>query len=136
MIRYTMRAFTRILQDVAAQHSITAAEFRILRTLSDRATITQVELAHLAAMDRPYAASIVKQLTSRGFVKSIPNKVDRRRMDLRLTERGLKLIASISVQLKAANQVAVAGVKTSDLRIFSNVIRRMRQNLEGDSTTG
>jgi MarR family transcriptional regulator, transcriptional regulator for hemolysin len=130
LVRYTMRAFTQVLQGVAAAHNITAAQFRVLRTLGDTSAITQVELAHLAAMDRPYAASIVKQLHGRGFIKRMPNEDDGRRIDLLLTARGENLLGDISLQLDLANQKAVSGVKPSDLAIFRDVIKRIRQNLE------
>lgn len=130
LVRYTMRAFTQVLQGVAAEHDITAAQFRVLRTLGDSSAITQVELAHLAAMDRPYAASIVKQLHAQGLIKRVPNKKDRRRIDLLLTVRGTKLVDDISRQLDLANKRAISGVKQSDLSVFCGVIAQMRKNLE------
>jgi DNA-binding MarR family transcriptional regulator len=130
MIRYTLRAFTRVLQDVAASYQITAAEFRILRTLGEGTALTQVELANLAAMDRPYAASIVKQLHTKGLVKRARNQEDRRRIDLLLTKRGTTLLAQISTKLETANRRAVSGIKSADLDAFNNVIDRMKRNLE------
>ena len=130
MIRYTLRSFTQVLQAIAGSYQITAAEFRVLRTLGEGTALTQVELANLAAMDRPYAASIVKQLHARGFIKRAPNKKDRRRVDLLLTKRGTKLVADISTKLAATNKRAVSGLKDADLKVFSDVINRMKHNLE------
>jgi MarR family transcriptional regulator, organic hydroperoxide resistance regulator len=129
MIRYTLRAFTRVLQTVAASRHITAAEFRILRTLGEEKAVTQAELANLAAMDRPYAAAIVKRLHAHGLVKRAPNKGDRRRIDLLLTKRGSSLLADVSAELEKANRRAAAGIRGADLRVMIDVLDRMKQNL-------
>jgi MarR family transcriptional regulator, organic hydroperoxide resistance regulator len=133
LVRYTMRAFTQVLQGVAAEYDLTPTQFRVLRTLGDTAAITQVQLAHHAAMDRPYAASIVKQLHARGLIKRVRNAEDKRRIDLILTDRGKALLNAIARKLDRANRRAVAGIKPSDIAIFEQVIARIRANLERHS---
>ena len=47
-----------------------------------------------------------------------------------MTKRGTKLVADISTKLAATNKRAVSGLKDADLKVFSDVINRMKHNLE------
>lgn len=129
-VRYTARSFIKILSVIAKDYDISAAEFRLLRTLSDENLYTQAELANLTAMDRPYVASLVKRMTGKGLLKGQTSKIDRRRIDVTLTAKGKRIGASIFRALDAVNEKSVQGVSATELATFLKVLRLIRANLD------
>jgi MarR family transcriptional regulator, organic hydroperoxide resistance regulator len=129
-VRYTFRSFIRVLSLIAKDYEISAAEFRLLRTLSDGTHYTQVELANLTAMDRPYVASLVKRMISKGLLAARTSKQDRRRTDLALTAKGKKLGAALFNDLDVVNDSVVKGIGVAKLDTFVTVLRQIRSNLD------
>ena len=129
-IRYTLRAFTQALSRKAASVEVTAAEFRLLRTLGEGEGSTQSELAALAAMDRPYVSSLVKKMIERGLLQTKTNPQDRRRLDIVFSPEGAKVYRQISRELGKINRDAVAGVDAKSLETFHYVLATIRDNLE------
>ena len=129
-VRYTLRAFTQALGRTAPALNVTAAEFRLLRTLGEGEASTQSELATLAAMDRPYVSSLVKRMIERGLLETRVNGDDRRRVDIVFSPHGTKVYRAISRDLAAVNRDAVAGISPAALQTCLDVLSRMRGNLE------
>lgn len=129
-VRYTLRAFTRALAVVAGSVGLTAAEFRLLRTMGENEAPTQTELAALAAMDRPYVSALVRRMTAKGMLRSERNASDRRRTDIVLTAEGRRVLDMLSRQLATVNQESVAGIASRELAVFMSVATRMQANLE------
>jgi DNA-binding MarR family transcriptional regulator len=130
LIRHTFRTFTRALQFVTAPAGLTASEFRVLRTLAMEGGMTQVRIAALAGMDRPYAAFIVKQLRAKRYLITKPDRLDGRRTNLTLSVRGRQLVTKITKQLAVVNQRALKGISAAEYRVFTDVIGRMKANLD------
>ena len=129
-IRYTLRAFTQALSRKASSVEVTAAEFRLLRTLGEGEGSTQSELASLAAMDRPYVSSLVKKMIERGLLQTKVNAEDRRRVDIVFSPDGAKVYRRISRELGKVNRDAVAGIDAKALETFHSVLAAIRDNLE------
>ena len=129
-VRYTARSFTKVLGIVAKDYGISAAEFRLLRTLGDDTLYTQTELASLTAMDRPYVASLVKRMTQNGLLKGRTSKTDRRRIDVTLTAQGKRIGATVSAALDAVNSKVARGASAAELETFLKVLRMVRTNLD------
>lgn len=130
LVRYTFRSFTRMLQILVSPFGLTAAEFRVLRTLATGGALTQVQIASLAGMDRPYAALVVKQLRDKEMIDTCADPIDRRRVALSLSARGAAITDTIANELADVNRASVEGIPARHLAIFSEVSVRMRQNLD------
>jgi DNA-binding MarR family transcriptional regulator len=130
IVRHVGRAFTRVLQDGLAPFGITAGEFRVLRVIEEGPRM-QSEIGQLAAMDRPFVAALIKKLTLKGLLAARPNETDRRRVDVQLTSRGARTLERITADIIAeSNVIATKGITADELRIFTDVSRRMAANIE------
>ena len=130
VIRYALRAFTRVLTLVAADLNVSAAEYRILRTLGTETGLTQLELAKQTAMDRPFVSLTIKQLRDAGLVKSRQSSTDRRRVNVYLTAKGETLLHTLLARLKRSDQVAGEGISAENLAIMHNTLMQMTKNVE------
>jgi DNA-binding MarR family transcriptional regulator len=128
-VRYTMRAFTRVLSRIAEAEKLTSAQFRVLRSLEQGASISQVELAELTAMERPHVSILTKQLCEAGLVDSRPYKNDRRRTVFSLTRRGRAVCQRVSGKLDRVNTSSLDGIASDDLRALLECLARIRTNL-------
>ena len=130
IVRHVARGFTRVLQDEIAHTDMTAGEYRVLRAIQEGPKM-QSEIAQLAAMDRPFVTALTKKLIAKGLVVGRPNRQDGRRVDLRLTPRGRRLVATIGERLVAAStSIAIKGISDAELRVFADVGKRMVANFE------
>lgn len=130
VIRYALRAFTRVLTLVAADLEVSAPQYRILRTLGQKTGLTQVELAKETAMDRPFVSLTIKQLREAGFVKTTRSPVDKRRVDVHLTAKGSNLLSTLLARLKRSDEIAGDDISVSDLKTMHAVLKKMTDNVE------
>lgn len=129
-IRYALRAFTRAVSQIAGDFGITPGQFRVLRTLGETAGLTQQELARLTAMDRPFVTLTIKQLREAGLVRVLPSPTDRRRVDVLLTPKGVRVREKLVAATLPSQGVAERGIAPQNLKIFHEVIAKMTENVE------
>jgi len=130
VIRYALRAFTRVLTLVAADLAVSPAQYRILRTLGQKTGLTQVELAKETAMDRPFVSLTIKQLEAGGFVRTSRSPIDKRRVDVHLTAKGSNLLNTLLARLKRSDEIAANDISLEDLKITHAALKTMTRNVE------
>ena len=70
--------------------------------------ITQQELSRELSCDKVQVVRIIDYLSSNGYVERIPNKVDKRKYELVITEKAIKVIPEIK---KAFHEVSLFSLK-------------------------
>lgn len=98
-----------------------------LRSLDTRAA-TITELAHLSCVEPPTLVAAVHQLEQKKLVTKVRDRTDRRRLPIRLTPQGLRLLGAIphpaSPLLKTVRQKAGA----KKMKIFIEVLTLFTQD--------
>ncbi len=131
LVRHLGRCFTRKLQDDIDPFDVSAGEFRVLLEINAGSTM-QDQIAQNAAMDRPFVTVLIKKLKQKRIISTRQNGIDRRRVDLRLTARGKRLVENVLQSIIIpTNMEAVRGIPQKHLEIFESVVRRMIDNLGG-----
>jgi long-chain acyl-CoA synthetase len=74
-----------------AEVDLTLPQYRVLGILAE-GTAANSGLADRASVRRPSITAIIDGLVARGFVERVHDEGDRRRIDLHLTEDGIKVI--------------------------------------------
>lgn len=74
------------------RHGLTEPQFRVLRTVDELANIELTELSRVTALLVPSLSRIVRELEVRGYVERETDPNDMRCMQVRLTERGRRLV--------------------------------------------
>lgn len=85
------QAFLR-LEDVFGPLGITAVQFRILTTLSALPTTSSAELARLYGVKPQTMIKQVAMLESKGMIERTASAANKRRLELRLTGQGEKIL--------------------------------------------
>jgi DNA-binding MarR family transcriptional regulator len=97
--RYTLRQFLRFSQQAAEQAGLTPQQHQALLSVMGfpgREQITISELAEQLQIHHNSAVGLVDRLAAQGLVIRRPGLVDRRRVYIALSERGLSLIQQLS----------------------------------------
>ncbi|MDD4933510.1 MAG: MarR family transcriptional regulator [Methylacidiphilaceae bacterium] len=87
------RALARYFDDLFRPLGITSGQFSLLMSLNRPDAPVMGEVAELLAMDRTTLTAALKPLERQGFVSVAPDKEDRRKRRLLLTDEGRALLA-------------------------------------------
>jgi DNA-binding MarR family transcriptional regulator len=91
-----LRRIVRFLRladrEVEAACDVSAAQLFVLHTLVDDPASSVSELAHRTLTDQSSVSSVVARLVERGLVKRTPSRTDRRRMQIRITPAGVRMV--------------------------------------------
>lgn len=98
-LRHALRRFLHFSQAAAAAAGLTPQQHQALLAIKgfpgrDRASVG--ELAERLHLRHHSAVGLVDRLARRQLVRRVPSKLDRRRVDVRLTARGERLIRRLS----------------------------------------
>lgn len=91
LLRRAHQRASAIFQSYMGYEQITPTQFAALVKLRDEGEISQNHLGRLTAMDPATIQGVIRRLMDRGLIETRPDENDRRRMLLRLSERGLAL---------------------------------------------
>jgi len=75
--------------------------------------ITQQELAHELSCDKVQVVRIIDYLSSNGYVDRIPNKTDKRKYELSVTDKARKVIPDIKKAFDELSAITMKGLSTS-----------------------
>jgi len=74
---------------------------------------------------------IVRVMQRRKLVRRQQSKVDRRRIDLFLTDAGKKVAQQTLRQMQAINERIVSGFSATEAKTFQTLLMRAHENLKG-----
>ena len=97
--RLALRGFLHFSEGVAAAAGLAAQHYQamlILRACPDDASVTIGDLAHQLLIKHNSAVGLVDRLAEGRLIVRVPSKTDRRKVDLRLTPRGRRVLAKLA----------------------------------------
>jgi MarR family transcriptional regulator, organic hydroperoxide resistance regulator len=86
---------------------------------------SQAELVERLAIEQPTVAKALARLERAGFVNRRDDQRDRRRVVLRLTERGQKTVPSILAAWSAVEQEATRKLTTEEKRLLKTLLNKI-----------
>ncbi len=79
-------------RNLLRRYNLTEPQFRVLRTVAELTDIELTELSRVTALLMPSLSRIVRELEARGYMKRQADPHDMRRILVRLTDRGHRLV--------------------------------------------
>lgn len=131
LVRQAHRAFVATLADRLLPHSVSVAEWAVLRRLWQEEGFTQVDLADRMRVRKASLTSVLASLERKGFLRRIRRGEDRRKYQLFLTKRGCDLKEELLPIGVAINRKAVAGIDPADAALAVHLLEKVIANLEG-----
>jgi DNA-binding MarR family transcriptional regulator len=116
-------------QSALAHRDLSIAMWRVLAVLSNDGGQRQIDLAGKTSIDVSTLSRVVTRLVKMGLVTRKRSDTNSREVVVRLTAKGLDVLAEAIPKAIAAERVAIAGVPAKDLAVVRRSLRRMYQNL-------
>jgi DNA-binding MarR family transcriptional regulator len=132
----TAQQVTNVLSGWLGETTGSPARFQALALLwgaGDRLVPHQEIIAALQ-VKRASVSAMMFALEQDGLVRSVDDQKDRRRLLATLTPKGREVIESAMGTLDATHKKALAGLSREELRVFQNLLTRIKNGYAGVAT--
>jgi DNA-binding MarR family transcriptional regulator len=133
LMRETHRAFLRALGARISRHGVSIGMWFFLRALWEEDGLTQRELSRRVSMMEPTTATALESMERRGLISRTRNPKDRRKINIRLTDRGRRLQEVLLPYAMEVNRVALAGIPAGQMPLLREQLVRIKRNLDADA---
>ena len=107
---------------------ISAEQFITLKIITFHEDISQQDCADLLRMDKSLFLRKIDVLQKLDLLVRIPNKKDKRKNQLLITEKGMKMLKKCEKVEQNTMRNLTKGVSENDFKIFSKVLTTIREN--------
>jgi DNA-binding MarR family transcriptional regulator len=108
--------------------NITSAQFKILIGIAHERASTLTEFARLFDYDPGAMKRLIDRVEEKGLIRRIPSSVDRRIINLELTEQGKELYPQIMAAVCKVNQKMLDGFSEVETAQFQFFLQRVIAN--------
>jgi len=126
-ISYTYGWISNITRQQFEKYNLTSQQFNILRILRGQypnpATINLLKERMIDKMSD--ASRIVDRLVQKGMVSRCTNNNDRRAVDIRISDKGLDILAKMDLEFKAKD-ILKDNITETEASIISDMLDKLR----------
>ena len=113
--------------------NITPEQYLVLDILWEKQSLSQQNIADIIQKDKNSVTKIIDSLEKKHLVKRVMDKKDRRINKIELTEDAIAMEkVATEVAIDFMND-AIKGIDNQELDDFVNVMRQIKNNLEGEN---
>src|SRR4029450_9779634 len=117
-VNHLARLLAQALAVRIALHGVVPGQFAQLLALYEEDDLTQRELCDRIRIEQATMANTLQRMQRDGLVDCVPDRTDRRRMRVRLTERARTLEADLAAAARAVNAAAMQGLSDEEVGDF------------------
>ncbi len=111
-----------IFLDECREFNLTQSQYGCLRALEVYPGVDQIALGRLVGLDRSTAGMVIKTLSERGLIERVVNRRDRRRMRLKLSAAGKRLLIEIAPTAARAQERVLRGLPHESRAAFLDML--------------
>lgn len=124
------RALDSISNIEFKEHDLTKGQYLYLVRICENPGIIQEKLAEMIKVDRTTAARAIKKLEINSFIEKKEDKHNKKIKKLFPTEKGKNVYPFIKRENDYSNIVALEGFSEREVETISNLLQRVRKNVE------
>lgn len=124
LLRRAHKAFSGVIAARLARVGVTHAQFHHLRRLAENDGVSSSELSALVEVKRATSTSILDALESKGLIRRERDAIDRRRVNVFLTEAGWAIQEGLLACAVEANAAASRDVDAQDRAVLFDLLER------------
>ncbi|MEW5548943.1 MarR family transcriptional regulator [Peribacillus frigoritolerans] len=126
------RALDSISNIEFKEYDLTKGQYLYLVRICENPGIIQEKLAEMIKVDRTTAARAIKKLEINGFIEKKEDKHNKKIKKLFPTEKGKNVYPFIKRENDYSNIVALEGFSEREVETISDLLQRVRKNVEKD----
>lgn len=133
LTREITRNYTRNLQNAIAPYGILIGQYHFLRVLWEKDEITQRELAATVGMKESTTFTALAGMEKQGLLTRKRDSDDRRKMTVKLTDKGRGLKPKLIPIAKAVNDRPLTALTPEQVSDLKAMLEILRNNLAGEA---
>lgn len=110
------------------EYPITINQILLMIQIDQRTDTSQVELAELLFKDVASVTRMIELLVKRGFLVREENKEDRRKKDLKITEKGKELLELAVPIIKKNREIAQQNLNEEEIQTLFKLLNKIIVN--------
>lgn len=126
------RALDSIANIEFQELALTRGQYLYLVRIEENPGIIPENLSELIKVDRTTASRAIQKLEKNGLIEKRSDRQNKKIKRLYTTEAGSQLAAFILRENNYSNQVALAGLTDEEAVVFSQLLKKVRENVEAD----
>lgn len=111
-------------------YGLTAEQRIILLILSERKSLTQVELCNLTSMVASNLSTTLKRIENKNYIKKIPHPTDPRAYLVELTEQSMEIIHIIKDLGNQIRNEMLNNIDIEELKLTCRILNLINSNLK------
>lgn len=123
------RAFEKILRKSNID-AFNGPQGKVMYVLWEHECLSITEIAKLTSLANTTLTGMLDRMEAQGLVVRIPDKVNRRRILIKLTVRARELKTAYNDISEKTNDIFYAGFSNEEILIFEGYLRRILKNFE------
>lgn len=129
-IEQTIKEYRKISQKNISEivNDITVDQCLVLIILNDKTNYSQKEIAELIFKDNASITRIIELMVKKDYLTRQINKLDRRKFNLEITEKGKKTIDLLSPVIKKNRQTALNGFSQEEIEMLDQLLYKIILN--------
>lgn len=120
-----MRSLRLSSRHAEQQVGLSGAQLFVLQCLANQGTCSVNQLAAATATHQSSVSVVVSRLVSRGYVKRVPSKLDRRSVELSLTPAGRTLLVAAPQATQERLLEALGRLRKSERLLLSGLLSKL-----------
>lgn len=133
IVRESNEYLVALMRDIGLE-GVVPSHGDILMQLFMRESISMSDLASAIGRDPSTVTTLVRKLEDAGYVEKVPSKADKRRCEVRLTQKGEALESDMMQISNELIRALTQGISEDDMDVTYRTMTAMQRNL--DSRTG
>lgn len=125
----TFHPFARQLNTYLEQHELRRPEWAILYLFMNEPDRSLTEVGQFLNMDQANVTRAIKYLVKLGYIELHVSKIDRRKKDIFITDKGRVVYEALQVQITQFELELVEGFSGEELAITQRVLETVRARL-------
>jgi DNA-binding MarR family transcriptional regulator len=113
----------------AAGFTITVDQWLVLKAIEENILVTQQQIAEKVFKDVASITRIIELLVKNGYLERSFHSTDRRRFELKLTEKATKVLKDLQPHIEDNRKKALAGVSTEEIATLRKTLDKLIKNV-------
>ncbi len=125
LLRLASQRHAGIFQNIISK-DLTPTQFSVLIRLAEKGDLSQNRLGRLAALDTATTKGVVDRLRAKSLIQSRPDRSDKRRAIISLTDEGQSIISTLKKDGLAITEKTLESLKANEklklLKLLNKII--------------
>lgn len=130
LLNTSARSIKSLLNNKLKSAGVTTSQWAILKLLSEKGTLTQVDIALNLRSDKATVGTVVEKIEKMGLIKKEKSTLDKRAYNILLTKSGENLVTNLVTAADDVNAQAFRGFSERQRKELDEHLNKIITNLE------